>query len=121
MIFGPFRASFGTIAESHEQYSSVLAGSWLSHKAIKSRCAKHSLRLFPYLPSAHVAEARILAATRVRLIPIVSWFVTTYQSGVFADIILCAFVLYCLRTPFLVFATLFIHFCIYFLAGIVSV
>ena len=104
MIFGPFRASFGTIAESHEQYS-VLAGSWLSHKAIKSRCAKHSLRLFPYLPSAHVAEAIILAATRVRMIPIISWFVTTYQSGIFVDIILRAFVLYCLRTPFLIFAT----------------
>ena len=87
MIFGPFRASFGTNAESHEQYS-VLAGSPLSHKAIidsiKSRCAKQSLRLFPYLPSAHDAEAIILAATRVRLIPIVSWFVTTYQSGIFA-------------------------------------
>ena len=84
MIFGPFRASFGTIAESHEQ----LAGSQLSHKGIKSRCAKQSLRLFPYLPSDHVAEAIILAATRVRLIPIVSWFVTTYHSGIFADIIL---------------------------------
>ena len=88
MIFGHFRASFGTIAESHEQYS-VLAGSRLSHKAIidsiKSRCAKQSLRLFPYLPSAHVAEA-ILAATRVRLIPIVSWFVNTYHCGIFADI-----------------------------------
>ena len=87
MIFDPFRASYGTVAESHEQYS-VLSGSRLSHKAIidsiKSRCAKQS----PYLPSAHVAEARILAAIRVRLIPIVSWFVTTYHCGIFADIIL---------------------------------
>ena len=86
MIFDPFRASFGTVAESHEQYS-VLSGSRLSHKAIidsiKSRCAKQSLR-----PSAHVVEAIILAATRVRLIPIVSWFVTTYQSGIFVDMIL---------------------------------
>ena len=91
MIFDPFRASYGTVAESHEQYS-VLSSSRLSHKAIidsiKSRCAKQSLRLFPYLPSAHVAEARILAAIRVRLIPIVSWFVTTYHCGIFADIIL---------------------------------
>ena len=109
MIFDPFRASFGTVAESHEQYS-VLSGSRLSHKAIidsiKSRCAKQSLRLFPYLPSAHVAEARILAAIRVRLIPIVSWHFCRHNIVSFC-IVLFENSFPCFCNTFFIFAFIF--------------